>query len=109
MLEKLGFETFLVGGEIPCAAVANNHALTIVKLKSNAGTEKIYLVDIGMARPTAGPVNLSNLPQRTIEAGYEVEFRFNVEKNRYERILLNGCPLKGPMVSDSTEFSVCFP
>ena len=104
VLENLGFETFLVGGQVGSVAVPNNHAVTIVKLRSAAGTETTYLIDVGIGRPIVGPVNLSDLPQRRIEAGYEIEYRFNAEKSRYERILLNGCPLKGPMVRISAFF-----
>ena len=104
MLEKLGYETFLVAGEITCVPVPNNHALTIVKLKNGANAENIYLIDIGNAKPIAGPINLSELPLRTVEGGYDIEYRFNTAANRYERILLNGCPLKGAVVSFAINF-----
>ena len=95
VLENLGFDTFLVAAEAPLPGIQVpwNHAVTVVKLG-----EKTYLIDIGFARPIAEPINLSSLPYRTKEGGYEVEVRFHSEKNQYERVLLNGCPLTGSMV-----------
>ena len=103
VLENLGFESLLVPAEVtlPDVRIPWNHAVTIVKFgaeEGNSSDEKTYLIDIGFPRPIAGPVNLSSLPYQTTEGGYEVEVRFNAEKNQYERVLLNGCPLRGPMV-----------
>ena len=99
VLENLGFDTFLVAAKATHVAIPFNHTVTAVKLSAEGtSVEKIYLIDIGFARPITEPINLSSLPYRIKEGGCEIEVRFNPEKNQYERVLLNGCPLRGPMV-----------
>ena len=103
VLENLGFNVFQVAGEATWVNVRKNHAMTVVKLTADeAGSEQMYLLDIGLARPVAGPINLSNLPERRKELGCEVEYRYNPETKLYERILLNGCPITGPKVRISS-------
>ena len=97
VLDHLGFDAVAVAGEVvsPALTIPRNHVMTVVRLNND-----LYLVDHGYGgRPIPEPINLSRLPYTYRTGGFDIEYRFNDELKRYERISHLGCPLKGLYVS----------
>ena len=107
LLDHLGFNTFVVAAEVPSPylPVPRNHVVTIVRLQ-NGKEEKLYLIDTGFGRPIPEPINLSELPFSGRAGGFNFEYRFNTELQRYERIALDGCAIKGAFVRWSLYYTI---